>query len=173
MFETWTFIWMEDKNWYSQVVGQIKHNTLFDLPDPHSTFFIHVNLNNVPPVMPNSYCEICGKKNPEDVVKFRIFEMGELSWIIPESPNCHHRAFVRRRHQGLEQEELVAMGGNQIAVEWKREGTQPWLWRWRERLWTKKGEYYRFGLQERFGNCLFFKFSKGAWNVFWLLILVL
>lgn len=116
--------------------------------------------------MPNSYCEICGKRNPEDVVKFRIFEMGELSWIIPESPNCHHRAFVRRRHQGLEQEELVAMGRNQIAVEWKREGTQPWLWRWRKRLWTKKGEYYRFGLQESFGNCLFFLILQGCMKRF-------
>lgn len=67
--------------------------------------------------MSNSCCEVCGKRKPDDVVKFRIFEVGKISWVIPESPNCRRRAFVRRRHQGLEQEELVAMGRNQIAVE--------------------------------------------------------
>lgn len=65
--------------------------------------------------MPNSYSEIYGKRNLGDVVKFGIFEMGELPWIIPESPNRHHteKTVVRRRHQGLDHEELVAMGRNQ------------------------------------------------------------
>lgn len=147
MSETWTVIRMEDKNGYSQAVGQVKHNTFYLISQILSLPSLSMWTSIMSPGDAQFMLWNLWQRKPEDVVKFRIFEVGELS--------CRHGAFVRRRHQGLEQEELVALGRNQIAVEWKREETQPWFWRWRKGLWTKKGDYYRFGLQKRSGNCLF------------------